>query len=846
MTTNDYMNPELRDWLLAASFGEGWSRESDAAGESRDVPGEIFEAPVLPLRETSVFPRAISSLEIDRPRSLFALEAASENGSLILCIPQKNALVEEPRPTEMTEFGTAARLGRWLRLPDGGVSALARGLARVQVLEWTQATPFLVARVRALPEVIKHSPSTQALMRAVMSLYDQIVELDETLSEDAYVYAMNIDDPGWLADFIAQNAGLSFDERAGLVALPDPSARLQKLSALLAKRLDVLKLQSQIENRVQVELDKNGREAYLREQLKQINTELGELDPDARENGPLRERMRAKKMPDAVKAKLDEEMARLARTPSMSPEQTITRGYIEWILDLPWAERTEDNLDVARAEKILNQRHYGLKKAKERILEHIAVRKLNTGRSDFRSPIICFVGPPGTGKTSLANSIAESLGRKFVRVSLGGVRDEAEIRGHRRTYVGAMPGRILQTMKRAGVINPLFVLDEIDKLASDYRGDPAAAMLEVLDPEQNHNFEDHYLDFPYDLSQVMWITTANSLYSIPSALEDRMEVIEFPGYVEEEKIHIARQFLVPRQMEQNGLSGKPLAFGDDALKRIIREYTYEAGVRELDRKIAQVCRKIARRRAENAPTPARIVSGSLDKFLGPPHSDITRIEKEDQIGVVNGVSWTQAGGDLLPIEVILMEGNGNLTLTGQLGDVMQESAKTAFSYVRMMAQKEGAFKASYFEKTNIHIHAPEGAVPKDGPSAGIALATAIVSALSKTPVRRDVAMTGETTLRGRVLPIGSLREKLLAAHRAGIKTFIMPEKNRKDLAEVPRNVLRDVKVICVSEMEEVLKHALSEPLPLAPPEKTSPKPRKPPAKKKPVKKPVRKPVVNKK
>jgi ATP-dependent Lon protease len=371
-------------------------------------------------------------------------------------------------------------------------------------------------------------------------------------------------------------------------------------------------------------------------------------------------------------------------------------------------------------------------------------------------------------------------------------------------------------------------------------------MLEVLDPEQNHNFEDHYLDFPYDLSQVMWITTANSLYSIPSALEDRMEVIEFPGYVEEEKIHIARQFLVPRQMEQNGLSGKPLAFGDDALKRIIREYTYEAGVRELDRKIAQVCRKIARRRAENAPTPARIVSGSLDKFLGPPHSDITRIEKEDQIGVVNGVSWTQAGGDLLPIEVILMEGNGNLTLTGQLGDVMQESAKTAFSYVRMMAQKEGAFKASYFEKTNIHIHAPEGAVPKDGPSAGIALATAIVSALSKTPVRRDVEMTGETTLRGRVLPIGSLREKLLAAHRAGIKTFIMPEKNRKDLAEVPRNVLRDVKVICVSEMEEVLKHALSEPLPLAPPEKTSPKPRKPPAKKKPVKKPVRKPVANKK
>ena len=546
----------------------------------------------------------------------------------------------------------------------------------------------------------------------------------------------------------------------------------------------------------------------------------------------LRERLSKKSMPPAVRERAEREIAKLEQLHSASPEVGIVRDYIEWLLDLPWTESTPDNLDVQHAARILDERHYGLKKAKERILEHIAVCKLKGSLS--RSPILCFVGPPGTGKTSLARSIADSLGRRFVRMSVGGVHDEAEIRGHRRTYIGALPGRILQTMRRAGTVNPLFVIDELDKIGSDFRGDPSAALLEVLDPEQNAEFEDHYLDLPYDLSRVMWITTANYLYDIPPALRDRLEVVEFSGYIEEEKLHIARYFLIPRQLAENGLSTtlangqhpSPISvhFSQEALRRIIREYTYEAGVRNLDRAIANICRKIARRVAEGKPPIHRVTPAMLPRLLGPPQFDYGQVDKQDQVGVANGVAWDEAGGDLMPIEVILVEGKGELTLTGQLGEVMQESAKAAVSYARARAAELGISRRT-LEKSDIHIHVPEGAVAKDGPSAGIAMATAIISALTKIPVRRDVAMTGEITLRGRVLPIGSLKEKLLAAHRAGIRTFIMPKKNAKNLEEVPKKVLRDLTIIQVTTMEEVLQAALvTMPQPVAKP--SSPKGRK--------------------
>ncbi len=546
----------------------------------------------------------------------------------------------------------------------------------------------------------------------------------------------------------------------------------------------------------------------------------------------LRERLKKKKLPEAAREKVERELVRLEQMPSMSPEVSMVRDYIDWVLELPWHETTHDRLEVKHAQKILDERHYGLSKAKERILEHIAVRKLKG--DDSRSPILCFVGPPGTGKTSLARSIADSLGRKFVRMSVGGVHDEAEIRGHRRTYIGALPGRILQTMRRAGTMNPLFVLDEIDKLGEDFRGDPSAALLEVLDPEQNFEFDDHYLDLSYDLSKVMWVTTANTLYDIPPALRDRLEVIEFPGYVEEEKVEIAKRYLVPKQIEENGLKGAPIAFSDEVIRRIIREYTYEAGVRNLDREIANVCRKTARKLAEKLPFARRITPAMLPKFLGPPQFDWGKMDEQDQVGVANGVAWDEAGGDLMQIEVTLMEGDGDLILTGQLGEVMQESAKAALSYARSRADVLGIPRRT-FEKNDIHIHAPEGAISKEGPSAGITMATALISALTRIPARRDVAMTGEITLRGRVLPIGGLKEKLLSAHRAGIRTLIMPKKNAKDLDEVPKRVLREMHVVQAGGMDDVLLMALTRmPQPLKPR-----KPRRQRAPRKPAAKPAR-------
>ena len=807
----DYLTPELRNWLLAASFGDHMQQPLEGqvlAAGAASLP-DTLEAPVVPLRETVVFPRGITPLSVGRERTLRAIEAVGELG-LVITVAQRNDEAFDPRPSDLYAMGTVTRLGRTLRMPDGTTSLLVRGQARARIVEWLRATPFLVARVQVVPEPQVHTPSTEALMRAALSLFERVIKLDHSLPEEAFVYAMNVDDPGWLADLIAQSLSLEVAQRQTILEAVEPVARLQKLSVILARELDVLELEDRIQSQVQNEVDKSQRTIFLREQMRAIQSELGEGDGSTQDMIALRERLRTKQLPDVVRAKAEQELSRLSHMDGLSPEISMTRSYIDWILDLPWTEQTPERLDVKQAEQVLNERHYGLRKVKERVLEHIAVRQLTGNLSQIKTPIICFVGPPGTGKTSIAHSIADSLGRKFVRLSVGGVHDEAEIRGHRRTYIGALPGRIVQTMKRAGTINPLFVLDEIDKLGDggSFRGDPAAALLEVLDPEQNFDFEDHYLDLPYDLSKVMWVTTANILDPIPPALFDRMEIIEFPGYVEEEKLEIARRFLLPRQVEQNGIVNSSVTFSDDVLKHIVREYTYEAGVRSLEREIGTICRKVARQIAEQQTPPHRLTPAMLARFLGPPQFDFGMLDETDQVGVANGVAWSEGGGDLMPVEVTLVEGKGSVMLTGQLGDVMQESAQAALSYARTLGSRIG-LKPRLFEKSDIHVHVAEGAVPKDGPSAGITMATALISALTHTPVRRDVAMTGEITLRGRVLPIGGLKEKLLAAHRTGIHTFIMPRKNVKDLDEVPRKVQRQMTLVQVNTMDEVLSAALT-------------------------------------
>jgi ATP-dependent Lon protease len=818
---NTSQDATTRDWLIAASFGSGLNTDGTGAN---DLP-EIVEAPVIPLRDMVIFPRAVTPLSVARDRSLRALDHARELGFAI-GLSQRQAEATEPRPSDLHSIGTLLSIGRSLALPDGSASLLVQGRARVQVIEWVRATPYFIARAKVLREPSPQTNVAEALIRVTFAQFDRVVSLNSAIPEDAAVYAMNIHEPGWLADFITGMLPLNLSARQSLLEAIDPVERLQKLSALLARELDVLELEDKIHERAQNEVDKSQREYYLREQMRSIQKELGEIDAGASELGSLRDRLKRKTLPNIVRERADREVAKLEQLPGMAPEVGIVRDYIEWILDLPWNETTDDRLDVRNAAKILDERHFGLTKAKERILEHIAVRKLTNGA---RSPILCFAGPPGTGKTSLARSIADSLGRKFVRVSVGGVHDEAEIRGHRRTYIGALPGRILQTMRRAGTVNPLFVLDEIDKLGDDFRGDPSAALLEVLDPEQNTEFEDHYLDLPYDLSRVMWVTTANSVYDIPPALRDRLEIIEFSGYSEEEKVEIARRFLLPKQLNDNGLTQTPIAIGDDVVQNIIRQYTYEAGVRSLDRELARICRKTAHRVAEGKAYSKRVTSAVLSKYLGPPQFDPARMEATDQIGMANGVSWSEAGGDLLPIEVTLMDGDGGLTLTGSLGDVMQESAKAALSYARARATDLGIAKRA-FEKNDLHIHVAEGAIPKDGPSAGITMATALISALTKIAVRRDVAMTGEITLRGRVLPIGGLKEKLMAAHRAGIRTLIMPRKNAKDLEEVPRKVLKEMSIHQAELMDEVLAHALVRkpaPAPVAASRKAKAKSRKP-------------------
>jgi ATP-dependent Lon protease len=647
----------------------------------------------------------------------------------------------------------------------------------------------------------------EALMRTSRDLFEKCVQLDRSLPDEAHLFSINISEPGWLSDMIATAISLPFEERLELLTIMEPKDRLKKVNWLLAQELDVLQLEDEIQNRVQSEVDRSQREFYLREQLKAIQNELGEGDVWTREITELRTKLEERKLPDEAKATANKEIERLTQMPPMSPEVGIIRTYLDWLIDLPWAEYTDDNLDVKHAAKVLDDNHYGLGKAKDRILEYIAVKSLKPKKE--RQPILCFTGPPGTGKTSLGQSIATALGRKFVRLSLGGVRDEAEIRGHRRTYIGAMPGRILQTMKRANSLNPLFMLDEIDKLGSDFRGDPSSALLEVLDPEQNHAFSDHYLELPYDLSKVMFITTANSLGSIPPALLDRMEILEFPGYIEEEKVEIAKRFLIPRQLEESGLEKDEIAFDDSAIKKVVREYTYEAGVRNLEREIGRICRKQARLKSEKKKLTRNLSVAALEKFLGPPQFFMTEAEREDEIGLATAMAWTENGGEIMPVEVLILEGKGTLQVTGQIGDIMQESAQAALSYLKSRSEKFDIDPEMY-ESLDVHIHIPEGAIPKDGPSAGITLATALVSAFSEHKVKKEVGMTGEITLRGNVLPVGGVREKILAAHRAGLKVILLPEKNKKDLVEVPKKVIEDLNIILVRHMDDVLKVALHE------------------------------------
>jgi len=800
------------DWLEDFTFEENlvdviarFKAERHRISGPEPVEGEEEEYIVLASRDTVIFPHMVMPLFIGRDISLRAVDEALTRDVPLLIVAQRDSEVETPKEEDLYTVGTDVSIGRSLRLPDGTTSILAQGVQRVRILEFTQMHPYI--RARAVP-IIEGKPegiAVEALMRVVLTLFDRCVELNPNLSEDAYIAAMNVDEPGWLADLVAHVLDLNLEDRQEVLETIDPIERLQKVSLLLGKELDVLELESEIHAQVQQEMEKNQREWLLREQMRAIQAELGELDDLQRDINDLKKRIAEAGLPEEAREKAEREVSRLAAMPAAAPEVAIIRTYLDWVLGLPWHDMTEDNMDIARAAQILDEEHYGLEKAKERILEHIAVRKLAPDK--MRQPILCFVGPPGTGKTSMGKSIAKALGRKFVRLSLGGVRDEAEIRGHRRTYIGAMPGRILQTMRTAKSCNPLFMLDEIDKLGVDFRGDPAAALLEVLDPEQNHAFLDHYLDIPYDLSRVMFITTANTLYSIPPALLDRMEIIEFPGYVESEKVEIARRFLIPRQLEAHGLSSYDLEFPKVTVLRIIREYTYEAGVRNLDRAIAKICRKVVRRIAEGKHPPRRITPTMLEKYLGPPQNIYNQAEQEPQVGVATGLSWTEGGGDITLVEAMLMDGKGMLTLTGQLGDVMQESAQAAVSYARAHATDFGYGDVD-FDKLDIHIHVPEGAVPKDGPSAGVTILTALVSALTGRPVRPDVAMTGEITLRGRVLPIGGLKEKIIAAHRAGIKRVIIPKKNEKDLIEVPKRTRKGIEIIFVDHVDQVLATAL--------------------------------------
>ena len=724
--------------------------------------------------------------------------------NLILLSSQSEVSIEEPKQEDIYKVGTISRVRQMLKLPNGTIRVLVEGIVRAKIIDFVDNPHFYEVIVRELPETYPQEPEIDALMRSVLKQFESYISLSKKITPETLAAVSDIEEPGRLADVICSHLPLKLKDKQEILEIVDVRQRLEHLLKLLNNEQEVLELERKIGQRVKKQMEKTQKEYYLREQMKAIQKELGEKEGRGLEIEELRSQLKEAQLPEKVHEKVEKEIDRLERTPAASAESSVIRNYIDWLFGLPWNHATEDDLDLKKAEAVLNEDHYGLDKPKERVLEYLAVQQLV---KKLKGPILCFVGPPGVGKTSIARSIARSLGRNFVRISLGGVRDEAEIRGHRRTYVGAMPGRIIQGIKNAGSNNPVMLLDEIDKMAADFRGDPAAALLEVLDPEQNNAFSDHYIEVPFDLSKVMFITTANAVHNIPRPLLDRMEVLYIPGYTELEKLQIAKRYLLPKQMKEHGLDAEMLSVDEEALMKVIREYTREAGVRNLEQQIAAICRKTAKRIVAKETESIEVTADKLADYLGPVKFRYGLAEEEDQIGAATGLAWTEVGGDTLVIEVSIVPGKGKLTLTGKLGDVMKESAQAAFSYTRSRAH-ELRIDADFHEKNDIHIHIPEGAIPKDGPSAGITIATALISALTNIPVRRDVAMTGEITLRGRVLPIGGLKEKSLAAHRAGVKTVILPKENEKDLEEIPESVRDDMEFITVSHMDEVLDHAL--------------------------------------
>jgi ATP-dependent Lon protease len=787
---------------------------SGAGAESNPAVELVRELPLVALRETVIFPEMIVPLQVGRDKSVAALNAAVASGGPIALVTQRSAEMEDINdPSELYEIGTLAKIAQVVQLQDGTVRAIVQGQSRLRVTGFSATSPYLTATVEHLVDSTPAGVEIQALMRSVQTQIEAYVANGAPVPPEAAVAARNITDPGLLADMIAYSPDMTTEQRQELLETVDVTERLKLVSNFLARQVEILELKGRIQSEVKSEMDKTQREYILREQLKAIQRELGEDDPQQAEINELREKVEAAGMPEEIKARAIKEVDRMSRIPSASPEVGVIRTYVDWLVGLPWNVSTDDQLDIREAARILDEDHYGLDKVKERILEYLSVRIL---ADTIRSPILALVGPPGVGKTSLGKSVAKAMGRKFVRMSLGGIHDEAEIRGHRRTYIGALPGRVIQNVKTAGTNNPVFMLDEIDKIGMDFRGDPSSALLEVLDPEQNNSFQDNYLEVPFDLSKVLFIATGNLVDPIPAALRDRMEIIQLPGYTQQEKIEIGRRFLVPKQMENHGLSPKLIELTPEAMVRLVQAYTKEAGVRNLEREIANVMRKVARSVAEGRKRKTVVDVKKLEQYLGPPRWEYGELESEDQTGSATGLVVTEAGGDIVAVEVTKMEGKEDFILTGQLGEVMRESARAALSWIRANAASLG-IEREVFEKNTLHIHVPAGGIPKDGPSAGVTMATAMVSALTGIPVRKDVAMTGEITLRGRVLPIGGLKSKILAAHLSGAGMVILPKKNERDLRDIPEEIRKQMKLVTVDEMTQVLDYALRrKPRPLAP------------------------------
>lgn len=769
---------------------------------------EIFNAkrtlPLLPLRGILVFPYMIIHLDVGREKSVKALEAAMLAERQIVLATQMDAQIDTPTPEEIYRCGTVAEIKQLLKLPGGTIRVLVEGLRRARIESYLDTEDFFQVEVSEAVEDVQATPAVEAYKRNMVEAFEKWAKLSKKIPPETLVSVLSINESGRLADLIASHLALKLEDKQMLLEALDVEERLEKLCDILARELEILELEKKISGQVRKQMEKTQKEYYLREQMKAIQKELGDKDERMAEVEEYRRRLAALELPKETADKIAKEIDRLEKMPSMTAETAVLRNYLDWVLVLPWKEETEDLLDITAAETILNEDHYGLEKVKERILEYLSVRQLT---ESMKGPILCLVGPPGVGKTSLARSVARSLGRKFVRISLGGVRDEAEIRGHRRTYVGALPGRIIQGMRTAGSKNPVFLLDEIDKMNADFRGDPSSALLEVLDPEQNNTFSDHYVELPFDLSKVLWMVTANVLHSIPRPLLDRMEVIHLAGYTEEEKLEIAKQYLLSKQLKENGLKPSKLNVPEKVLVRLIREYTREAGVRGLERTIATLCRKAARQIVQNRKKSIRVTEKNLETYMGIPRFRQSPAEKKNQIGVSTGLAWTEVGGDVLPVEVSVLNGKGALLLTGKLGEVMRESAQAGVSYIRSRVEELG-IDEEFHAKKDLHIHLPEGAIPKDGPSAGITMATAVISALTGRAVRGDLAMTGEITLRGRVLPVGGVKEKVLAAHRLGIRTIILPKENRRDLEDIPADIRKELRFVEVEHMDEVLKEAL--------------------------------------